>query len=98
MLQEHDWTLKYDELFYGAARRFLQTDKKILIIGMDENFDMRELFLDEEPDEEFFIRSYEEEKYQAVAIFARNNESINYKNPRKSLEYIDSYNMLPLKK
>ena len=95
MLQEPDWTLKYDELFYGAARRFLKTDKKILIVGLDDNFDMRELFLDEEPDENFFIRSYEEDNYQAVAIFERKTGQVDIRNPRNSLTYIDSFNMLP---
>ena len=94
MLQEPDWTLKYDELFYGAARRFLKTDKKILIVGMDEYNDMKELFLMEEPDENFFIEAYELDKYKAAAIFKRNNNDVDLNHPRKSLEYIDSFNTI----
>lgn len=98
MLKEKDWTLDYEELFIGAARRFFNSNKKILIVGMNEHYDMRELFLDEEPDENFFIESYEKNKYQAVAIFERNNNQIDIKDPRKCLNYIDSFSMLPLKK
>ena len=98
MLEERDWTLDYEELLLGAARRFFASNKKILIVGMDEHYDMRELFLDSEPDENFFIDAYERDGYQAVAIFERNNNKIDTKNPRKCLNYIDSFSMLPLKK
>lgn len=95
MLEETDWTLDYEELLIGAARRFLKSRKKILVVGMDEHFDMRELFLDSEPDENFFIESYERDKYQAVAIFERNGNKVDIKNPRKCLNYIDSFSILP---
>jgi len=98
MLKEKDWTKDYEELLIGAARRFLKKDKNILVVGLDENYDMRELFLDEQPDEDFFITAYEVDKYQAVAIFKRNKSVFDTKNPRNSLIYIDSFNMLPLKK
>ena len=96
-MEEYDWTLDYEELLIGAARRFLNSDKKILVVGMDEHYDMRELFLDEEPNENFFIDSYEIDKYQAVAIFERNNNTFNNKNPRACLTYIDSFSMFPKK-
>ena len=54
MLEESDWTLDYEEIFIGSARRFLKSNKKILAVGLDEHYDMKELFLDEEPDENFF--------------------------------------------
>lgn len=95
-MQEKDWTLDYEELLIGAALRFLKSKKKILVVGMDEHYDMRELFLDEELDENFFIDSYENDNYQAIAIFERNNKPIDIKNPRKCLNYIDSFSMLPL--
>ena len=98
MLEERDWTLDYEELLIGAARRFLESDKKILAVGLDEHYDMKELFLDEEPDENFFLDAYELDKFQAAALFERNNKPIDLKNPRKSLNYIDSFSMLPLKK
>lgn len=97
MIKEEDWTKRYEELFYGAAKRFLQSDKRILIVGMDEFYDMKELFLMEEPDENFFVDAYENDKYQAVAIFKRNNNIIDLKNPRKCLEYIDAFNEMEWK-
>ena len=98
MLEEKDWTLDYEELLIGAARRFLNSNKKVLAVGLDKHFDMKELFLDDEPDENFFIDAHELDKFQAAAHFERNNNPIDLKNPRNCLNYIDSFNMLPLKK
>ena len=91
---DDDWTLQWEELLYGSAIKFLDSDKKILVVGFNKDNDFRHLFLDEEPDEDFFIKSYEEDGYKAVAIFERNNEKINKKYPRKCLTYIDSYNFM----
>jgi len=98
MLEESDWTLDYEEIFIGSARRFLKSNKKILAVGLDEHYDMKELFLDEEPDENFFIDAYELDKFKAATLFERNNNAIDLKNPRNCLNYIDSFNVLPLKK
>mgnify|MGYP000093937975 CR=1 FL=1 len=89
-----DWTLDWDELFYGAAIRFFEDDKKYLVVGFDENNDFRELFLDDEPDEKFFEKARDIDGYKAVAIFKRRGSEKDFEEPRKSLIYIDSFNTL----
>lgn len=90
----NDWTRNWEELFYGAALKFLKSNKKYLIVGFDEIDDFNELFLDEMPNDNFFIECYEKDGYKAVAIFERNDKKEDEENPRNSLTYINSYNFL----
>ena len=57
----NDWTRNWEELFYGAALRFLKSNKKYLVVGFDEIDDFNELFLDEMPNDNFFIECYEKD-------------------------------------
>lgn len=87
-----DWTLDWDELFYGSAIRFFEDGKKYLVVGFDENNDFRELFLDDEPDEKFLEEARDIDGYKAVAIFKRIGSEEDFEEPRKSLIYINSFN------
>lgn len=93
----NDWTRNWEELFYGAALRFLKSNKKYLVVGFDEIDDFNELFLDEMPNDNFFIECYEKDGYKAVAIFERNDKKEDKENPRNSLTYINSYDFLDQK-
>lgn len=72
-----NWTDKYQHLLYGAKQRFLNSEKQYLVVGMDENHDFRELFLNEIPNITFFIDSYKKEKYLKVALFELKEDKLN---------------------
>lgn len=91
--QNEDWTLDWEELFYGAANRFLKSKKKYLVVGFNEMDDFNELFLDKMPNDDFFNEAHDIYGYKMVAVFERNNKKNDLYEPRNSLNYICSYNL-----
>ena len=87
----NDWTTNWEELFYGSAIRFLEENKKYLVVGFNEDNDFRELFLDEKPDDNFLLNARDLDGYKAVAIFKRNKNNKDFENPRNSVTYINSF-------
>lgn len=82
-METYNWVNDYKELLVGAKKRFFKSGKAFLVVGLDENYDLKELFTDELPEKSFYQEAYRIDGYKKIALFKKSSNT--------NLEFLTSY-------
>jgi len=85
-----DWTLQWEWLgpITKTLNEFIESNKKYLILSINQTHDVYGVFLDEEPEKDIFIKSFENGD-KKLAILKRDFNKTQKDNPRETLILVD---------